>query len=669
MTFHLCVERGALPPAPTPASKHPPTLFVPRAAPVLAGAFAFAFAAPAVAQNPAPLTPVVVTATSVEQPIQDVQASVQVIGQRELQSYPGTSVTEALRMATGVDARPNGTSTFVAIRGFISNAGNPVLVLIDGLRRTAKYGTPNLNLISTEDVERIEVVRGPMSALYGADATGGVINVITKRPQPGEPLGGNARLLLGATDDGQRDTIIAGATLRGGVGPTGHRLSVEKRSRDLFRYPGTPSYSSDLAKIDEVFVTYDGTLRIAPQHTLRWVLEMADQDDTSPARTSRAPIVDFTGYERERRLFGALRYAGSVGPGVLSVDASWGNSDASTTRSYPTIETTDYTQTQFQARYAVEFDGHSLVAGLGAARDELDVSIVPTVATTTNRHVLLQDEWRLAPQWSLLAGVRHDDFSTFGGATTPRVSIGYSPGPMQFRIGYGEAYRAPSSLEQYARFVRGRFLILGNPSIQPETNASWEAAAAWRDESLTAEWVLFRSNVENLIQTVNSPARPGDPAGVTTRSTYSNIGQARLQGSELAATWRVDRQWSVMAGWDYLDAKDVLTGARLTQRARHTLRAGVRWDSGAWHFDARGRYLKDYWASEQVAPPAVTPPPSSSDFGTADLKLTYDFTKSWSGSFGIDNLFDTRQPSNYSSTGSVQDPPGRFVYLSGLYRF
>ncbi|MFZ4757413.1 MAG: TonB-dependent receptor plug domain-containing protein [Burkholderiaceae bacterium] len=648
-------------------------------APGIAFCVALAAATPVHAQQPAAssptvvpsneLAPVVVTATGIEQPIQDVQASVQVIGQKELQANPGTSVTEALRYATGVDARPNGTNTFVAIRGFIANAGNPVLVLIDGLRRTAKYGTPNLNLISTEDVERIEIVRGPISALYGADATGGVINVITKRPEPGTPLGGDVRLLYGAVEGGQRGTWVGGATLRAGTADTGHRLSVEQRSRDLFRYPGTPSYSSDLAKIDELFLTYDGTVRIAPRHALRWVVEYAEQDDTSPARTTRAPITDFTGYERERRFFGALRYAGEVGPGQLSVDGSFGNSKASTTRSYPTIETTDYDQTQLQARYALDLDAHTVVAGAGVSRDRLDVSIVPTVATTTNRHLLLQDEWRFAPAWTLLAGVRHDDFSTFGGATTPRVSVGWSPGPLQLRAGYGEAFRAPSSLEQYSRFVRGRFLILGDPSIQPETNKSWEIAAAWRERTVSAEWVLFRSNVDNLIQTTNAPAQAGDPAGVTTRSTYSNIGQARLQGSELALAWQVSEPWSLTGGWDYLDATDRATGARLVQRARNTFRAGARWTSGDWRIDVRGRYLQDYWASVQVTPPAVTPPPTSSNFGTADFKATYTISRAWMASFGIDNLFDRRQPSNYSSTGAVQDPPGRFVYLSGLYRF
>ena len=311
----------------------------------------------------------------------------------------------------------------------------------------------------------------------------------------------------------------------------------------------------------------------------------------------------------------------------------------------------------------------AVMALCSSRREDLNVSIVPTPARTTNQHLLLQDEWKLAKDWKLLAGLRYDDFSTFGHATTPRVSLSYAPGPWSLRLGYGEAYRAPSALEQYSRFTRGRFLILGRPDIQPETNKSWELAAAWSGERASAEWVLFQSRVGNLIQTTTSPALAGDPAGVTTRSTYSNVGRARLRGSELAGQWRASPNWSVTGGWDHLDAIDAVTGARLTQRARNTFRVGSRWASGPWRVDVMGRYLKGYYASVAVTPPAATPAPVNTNFGTFDVKLAYAVGKTWTLAVGIDNLTDRRQPANYSATGSVQDPPGRLLYVTAAARF
>ncbi len=612
---------------------------------------------------------VVITATTREQPVQDVQASVQVITAQDLQAFAGTSVTEALKMASGVDARPNGSNAFVAVRGMISNAGSPVLILVDGMRRTGKYGGVGLNLMGVEDVERVEIVRGPMSALYGADATGGVINIITKAPKPGEAFHGSARLSTGAMSGGQRRTNILGATLYGGTEQTGHRLALEQRSKGLFRYPSTASTTYDLSKVDESYFNYEGAWALAPGHELRWSLEHVDQDDTGPAFRATAPVGAFTAFERERRRTAALRYKGVVGPGLLNVDLADGRSTASTTRSFPTIETTAYDQRQLDARYTLDLEDHTVVAGVGTRREELNVSIVPTLARTTNHHLLLQDEWKFAKAWKLLAGVRHDDFSTFGSATTPRVSLAYAPGPWSYRIGYGEAFRAPSALEQYSRFTRGRFLILGQPTIQPESNKSWEVAAAWSGERASMEWVLFQSNVTNLIQTTNSAALPGDPAGVTTRSIYSNIGKARLRGSELAGQWRVTGAWTLTGGWDHLEAIDAITGARLTQRARNTYRVGSRWTDGAWRVDVQGRYLKGYYASVAVTPPTPTPAPVNTNFGTLDVKVSYALNKAWNLAVGIDNLTNRRQPANYSATGSVQDPPGRFLYLTASARF
>lgn len=613
------------------------------------------------------LAPMTVTATSREQPVTDVQASVQVISAQDLAGFAGTSVTEALKMAAGVDARANGSSAFIAIRGFISNAGSPVLLLIDGLRRTGKYGALGLNLIGLESVERIEIVRGPMSALYGADATGGVVNIITKVPRVGDAANGSVYLTAGQLGDGQRQTSILGANVNLGTVTTGHRFTVEQRNRGQFRY-NSGSTLADLNDIDETYFNYDGLAQLAPGHQLRWGVENVEQNDTGPGLTRTN--ASFLGFEKERRNNYALRYAAEVGHGLLNVDLAQGNSKASTTRSFPTIETTDYTQTQLNARYTLDFERHTLVVGTGVTQDDLNVSIVPRPAQSRNKHVMVQDEWRINNQWKLLGGVRYDDFSTFGSATTPRISLGFDPtGPWSFRVGYGEAFRAPAVLEQYASFLRGRFLILGNPALQPETNKTWEVATVYRDKGLEVDWTLFSSDVGNLIQSVQSPRVAGDPPAVTTRSIYTNIGRAALKGSELNAAWGVNSVWSITAGWDFLDASDAVTGSRLTQRARNTYRLGARFEQSPWRLDIQGRALKGYYASNSVTPPTPTPAPIETDFATADIKLNFVYSPALSLSFGIDNLFDQRQPSNYSATGSIQDPPGRFFHVGARYKF
>lgn len=614
------------------------------------------------------LDTVVVTGSARSQSIRDVQAAVQVIGQAELQRYGGTSLTETLMLATGVDARPSGANSTLAIRGVISNAGSPVLLLVDGLRRTAKYGGTNLNLIAVEEVERIEIVRGPMSALYGADATGGVVNVITKKP--GENGTGSVRASLGGSPDNQRDTVTAGATLNFSALGGRHRASAEQRLRDPFRFDPN-AYLADLGRIDQRFFSLTGEWQTAPRDSLGYVLEHMNQIDTSPGRLAAAPParpqpVDYAGYEKERRHFAALRYQAELAGGDLQVDLSDGRSEGATTRAYPTIETTDYRQRQLQARYGWDWGSHRLTAGLGQTRDTLGISITSRTAQRTNSHLMLQDEWAIGGGLRLLAGLRHDRFNDFGTVNTPRLALNWDAGPWSLRVAHGEAYRAPSVLEQYSSFLRGRFLIVGDPTLKPEENETNEIALAWRGTNGSVELTVFDSDVRNLIQTVTKPREPGDPANVLSRSQYANVARASLSGVELQGHWQLG--WGLTAQWgiDWLDADDARTGVRLTQRARNTTRVGLRWAAGPWVIDGRARRVTGFWNAD----PAIRgSAPFASDYTVADLRFEHQWTPQLSLALGIDNLRGTRQPINWSNTGANHEPQARYVYLSGRYKF
>ncbi|MCS6997284.1 MAG: TonB-dependent receptor [Casimicrobiaceae bacterium] len=618
----------------------------------------------------AAVEPVFVTATKRAQPVADVQASVQVITREELASYAGMNVTEALQLAVGVDARPTGANSTVQIRGFSAGAGSPVLVLIDGMRRTAKYGGVNLNLLPLESVERIEIVRGPMSALYGADAAGGVINIITKPVSAAPPGSGSVRLTLGTMEREQRETATAGATLHAATGALRHRLSAEVRRREAFRYDRS-TVLADLGRIEEQFLNYAGEWVGSSGMRLGWTLEGTWQRDTAPGLLAASPPtrpqpVPFTAYERETRHYADIRLATPLGPGELTIEASHGHSDGATTRAFPTIEETDYTQSEIRARYAVGLGAHQLILGAGQARDDLAVTILANPRARTTRHAFVQDEWRIGYGLRALVGLRHDDTSDFGSVTTPRLSLAWSEGPFTARVGYGEAFRAPSALELYSRFFRGRFVIVGNPNLRPERNESIEAALAWSTRTASAELVLFDAKVRDLIQTVTKPRLPSDPPSVTLRSEYSNVARARLKGAEFTARARLALGWDAFLGYDYLDAHDALTGARLTNRARANLRASLRYTSGPWQAELRHRQWFDFYAAD---PALRTAPPFNAGHQLTDVRLAWQVNRSLNLAFGIDNLFDKPQPKNWSSVGGTMEPAGRFFYTTLRYGF
>lgn len=612
---------------------------------------------------------VMVTASTRPQEIRDVQASAQVVSSDELRAFAGNSVTEGLKLAAGVDARSSGANSSVSIRGFTSSGG--LLILADGLRRTAKYGSTNLNLFELEAVDRVEIIRGPMSALHGADATGGVINVVSRPIRRSATPTGSARFQTGSMTDGQRPTFVEGASMEFGTGDTGHRISVEQRNRGLFRVdPAT--ITADLNRVNQTFIDYQGEATLPAFRSLRWSLEAVRQGDTGPGLLAAAPPTrptaqPFEVREQEQRYFGALHYAGTMGRGALQIDAGYGRSNGETTRSYPTIEATRFGQTQAQGRYYIAAGPHSLVIGAGLIRDAISISnFLSTSPTRTNTSLLVQDEWRLTPHLNLLIGLRGDHFTDFGSVATPRGSLLFKRGSLNLRAGYGQAYRAPTVTEQYSSFLRGRFLITGNPGLKPEINHTWEVAASLRRGGVQTEAVYFDSHVDDLIQSVTQPRQAQDPASVSLRSVYSNVATARLRGVELTSTWQASRLLALTGAWDYLDATDRSTGARLTARARSNARGALRFEYRRWRIDLRGRQYIDFYAAD---PNSRTGPAFNSDYGTVDFKAEFKLSSTVSLSAGLDNVRSRRQPINFSSMGAIIEPPARYGYAGARVGF
>ena len=178
------------------------------------------------------LDPVYVSTTSLgqEETIEDVQATVEVLDQKTIQGLSGRSVPQVLNEAAGITVKDTGSTSQIRMRGF--DDGH-TLILVDGLRRTGAYGSSDLSGIMLEDVERIEIVRGPMSALYGADALAGVVNIITKKAVKEDSA--SVTIIGGMAQNGDRETgIVRGSANLGGE-TISHAFSVEAKERDEYR--------------------------------------------------------------------------------------------------------------------------------------------------------------------------------------------------------------------------------------------------------------------------------------------------------------------------------------------------------------------------------------------------------------------------------------------------
>lgn len=595
------------------------------------------------------LQELVVTAAGREQALADVQASVEVIDRTAIERYSGASVTEILRNAAGIDARTSGPNESVSIRGQKSNG---TLILFDGMPRTGTYGSTNLNNFPLEEVERIEIIRGPMSALYGADALGGVVNVITKRPglTPGKRFSTTFGI---RPDDGERPTANLSAAIETGDEFAGQRFSLDARFADGYALPGT-AIGHDFSAISHLAATYSGAYSPTDETDLRWRLEAFRQDDRRDAYS--APL-EYSALEQEDRFAGEVSLRQRMGDGELTLQGLASYSEGMSNRSFPSPdEETRHFKTHAQARYDLQLGDHMLSTAAGVRYDHIDVDINSQVGEQTQLFALAQDEWLINDWLSVTAGVRLDHFDSFGSTINPRVVVGSRGDGFTWRAGFGTAFRAPTVLEQYSTFTRGRFLIVGNPDLQPETSHSYEFAVGWRDASWSAELVYHNSRVEDLI-TTHQTSRVVNGLVVT---EYINVDSAKIQGVELTGSWQVLDNLELSGSLEYLDARDGVTGERLTERYRTAYRLSATYTTGPWDVTGRVRGLQGYYAPDPDVRGAA---PFNSGFTVVDVNVGYEINENLKLNLGVDNVFNEDFPINYS-TSRYREDAGRFAYVS-----
>jgi iron complex outermembrane receptor protein len=271
----------------------------------------------------------------------------------------------------------------------------------------------------------------------------------------------------------------------------------------------------------------------------------------------------------------------------------------------------------------------------------------------------LQDEWRLAPDWALTGGVRHDRYSDFGSTTNPRLALVWDAAyNVTAKLLYGRAFRAPAFIELYNI---NNPVALGNPALKPETIDSAEAAVAWQP---TPQWQLsvdvFRYRLRDEIRYVPH----ADPS---TGSTTQNIGTQDGHGLEFEAAWDASRALRFSGNYAYQRSTDVTTrhDAGLSPRQHLYARADWRFAS-AWALNAQVNHVAQRRRQFGDARPPVP------DYTTVDLTLRSDSGRGgWEGAIAVRNLFDAdvREPS--PAPGQIRHDlpmPGRSFYLQATYR-
>lgn len=499
------------------------------------------------------LQDVVITANRIPTKLTDVLADVTVLDRSELDLAGQSSLLDVLANLPGIQISRNGSyrsSSGVFLRGATSSQ---TVILLDGVRiGSATSGTPALENIPLDRIERIEVLRGAASALYGADAVGGVIQIMTREPDRKPVYTAN----VGVGGDGQRQASMA---VRGSNNDLGYSFGWSRERADgisVLVNPLSSAFNPDRDGFQASSVDAKLRYQVSPQHQLSVGLLHSDTDYQFDGAASPNPL-KLTKVNTDARAYSTLnnlsaQWQAQWLPNWKSTLLLGAAEDQSVTKYFRSTDgafggsgkfNTDRRHLSWQNDFSLGQDVLSFA--LEERREEVDSSMNYAVKARDLRGVMLSYALR-AEDWSALAVLRSDHNSQFGSFTNWSLSGGYQLNPAwRAVLSAGTSFQAPSFNQLY-------YPGFGNPTLTPQQNRSNELGLKYREGHLNFEATVYQNDIRGFI----------------TPSTNSQSALAVLRGVSLHGGWQFGAS-QISASYDYADPRTQPNNLRLLRIARH----------------------------------------------------------------------------------------------------
>ncbi len=555
----------------------------------------------AMTQTPVQTEQIVVTASRREQSLQEVPVSIAVLEASELEMRNAQTIDDALRYVPGV----NITGGQVNIRGssgYSRGAGSRVLMLLDGVPFIAgDTGELVFESIPVGQIERIEVVKGASSALYGSSALGGVINIITKQiPETPETVVRTYAGLYNKPSYGSwvwsdKNRYYNGESISHAYksGDLGVALSFSRQFDDGYRqndyhrrYNVYVKTKEDFAGSSSLTMNFGLLYQYGGQYLYWRNLDSA----------LIPPSLQQTDDVRSIRYYANATYNGVLSDNALfSAKFLWYHNDWG----YETIHAIGMTKSLsdeigIEATTTLILDReNTMTAGFTGTFDEVNADLFGQ-HSGGGLAAYAQDEYRIAKGLIATAGLRFD-FETVGiivpsGQLNPKAALSYTPADgTTLRASYGRGFRVPSVAEAFIQGEVSNLATLPNKDLKPERSSSYEVGIAqtiWG--AGTVDIAAFRSDFDNLIE-------PGlfAPAGSNLPYIqWTNVTQARVQGIDASFKFGLfDGGLGCNVGYTYADPEDLVTHEILRYRPRHLFYASMEGRAGMFNAGADFRYV------------------------------------------------------------------------------